>query len=127
MTRNYSQIRSRSTVRTAIKRIGMTGVLEVMAEYCENQAELHADSQRRHYLQLKGVFEVSRDTVSNLSNRFDESEAARILPTCTRCGHVIYDAEYQLEVSGARHLNACPQLNWTPETARQQKGGTYGS
>jgi hypothetical protein len=106
---SYAQIRSRSTVRTAIKRIGMTGVLEVMAEYCANQAEIHSDAQRQHYLDLQRVFETSRDTVSRLSNNYDEREAARILPTCTRCGHVIYDSEYQLEVSGARHLNACPR------------------
>ena len=111
-------------MRTAIKRIGMTGVLQVMAEYCAHQEELHSDAQQHHYSDLKRVFETARDTVSSLSNSFDEREAARVLPVCSKCGHVIYDAEYQLEVSGARHLNACP---WTPEGARQRVGGSFGT
>lgn len=87
----------------------MTGVLEVMAEYCTNQAELHSFGDRDHYLDLKKIFENTKLCVSVLSNNSDECEASRVLPTCSRCGHVIFDAEYQLETSGARHLNACPQ------------------
>lgn len=68
------EIRARSDVRRAMRRIGMTGVLETMAEYCTAQAELFPDGVvRDHYLTLKSVLGSTRDAVSVESNRVDEA------------------------------------------------------
>lgn len=68
---------ARAAVRRAMKQIGMTGILQVIAEHCDDQSSNAPDYQQVCYGRIRNaVVEASRIVTAATADDFNEPEVA---------------------------------------------------